>query len=282
MNIVFGTVFYDQAFEFLGDFIDSINNQSDKDFKVLIINDDMDKTKIDSQLLNAHFSYDVIQYQEKYSPAGMRIMLLIEAIKRKADILVVGDADDVFSSNRIEQIRHTAMLDTTCTFFYNDIQTLSGEKVFPPLPDKIDDIKYITDYNFLGMSNTAIRTDKLDLQEVYSFFEGDQPIFDWYLYSRLLIGGATGRYVDGTATYYRYHGNNLVGDQDMDESIAAKEVEVKKRHYKSLEKYSDLMKKRYYEYEKGMFCRNVVRNPHFWWNYTYTNTEVTPRGEQTP
>ena len=276
MNIVFGTVFYNQAFEYLGDFIDSLNNQSDKDFKVLIINDDIDKTKLDSLLLKAHFAYNVIQYEEKYSPAGLRIMLLIEAIKRKADILVIGDADDVFSSNRIEQIRHTATQDTTCTFFYNDIQTLSGEKVFPPLPDRVDDVKDIADYNFLGMSNTAIRTDRLDLQEVDSFFEGDQPIFDWYLYSRLLINGATGRYVDGAPTYYRYHGNNLVGNQDMNESIVAKEIEVKIRHYKSLEKHSDLMKKRYREYVKGMYCRNDVHNPHFWWNYTYSNTAATP------
>ena len=128
MNIVFGTVFYNQASEYLGDFIDSINNQSDKDFRALIINDDMDKTTIDSQLQNAHFAYDVVQYKDKYSPAGLRIMLLIEAIKRKADILVIGDADDVFSSNRIERIRHVATLDTTFTFFYNDIQAFSGEK----------------------------------------------------------------------------------------------------------------------------------------------------------
>lgn len=282
MNIVFGTVYYDGAFEYLGDFIDSINNQSCKDFRALIINDDINRTKLDSQLQDAHFAYEVVQYTERYSPAGLRIMLLIEAIKRNADILVIGDADDTFSSNRIEEIRLTATTDKNCTFFYNDIQTPSGETVFPPLPDKVEDIKDIADYNFLGMSNTAIRTNKLDLKEVYSLFEGDQPIFDWYLYSRLLIDGATGRYVDGAVTYYRYHGNNLVGNQDKDEFIAAKEIEVKKRHYKSLEKHSDLMKERYYEYEKGMIHRNDVRNPHFWWNYTYSNIAATPRGEQTP
>ena len=272
MRIFWGTVFYEQAKPFLGEFINSLNLQGDKDFKAIIINDDMEKKEIASILAKASFEYEIIDYQKRYTPVGLRIMLILEAIKRNAELLVLGDADDIFSSNRIESIKNKAIQDNSCTFFYNDLFTFSGDTVFPPLPNRIAGIESISDYNFLGMSNTAIRTSKLDRDSVNSLFEGEQPIFDWYLYSRLLIDGATGRHVDGTATYYRYHGNNLVGNQDADQTIIDKEIEVKKRHYKSLEKYSSLMKKRYNEYENGFFITNRIHNPHFWWDYTTPST----------
>lgn len=268
MNTVFGTVFYKLAYDYIEEFINSINNQLDKDFRVLIINDDIERRQLEALLSKCVFQYEIIEYENTFSPAGLRIMLLIEAIKRDVDLLIIGDADDVFSENRVGLIKKYADNDINCTFLYNDILTLTGEKVFPQLPKRIKRIEDICDYNFLGMSNTAIKINKLTFDKVYSFFEGDQPIFDWYLYSRLLIDGAKGKYVEGAITFYRYHENNLVGDQDANKEIIKREIEVKKRHYYSLANHSLIMKRRAIEYTEGRFKIVKPQNPHYWWDYT--------------
>ena len=268
MKIFFGTVFYKQAYEYLADFIESINSQTYKNFKVLIINDDLEDDEIGTVLSYAQFEYEIIHFTKKYSPSGLRIMLLMEAFIRNADILIIGDADDTFSKNRIECIKNMVEKEDDYIFYYNDICTFSGVRVFPELPKSVNKIEDICDYNFLGMSNTAIRVNMLSLDEINSYFEGDHPIFDWYLFSRLLIDGATGRYVEGAVTYYRYHENNLVGNQDLNKDIIDREIQVKKTHYQSLSNHSVLMDIKKKEYEEGHIQINSTHNPHFWWGYT--------------
>ena len=268
MRTVFGTVFYNLAFDYLSNFIDSLNMQDDKEFEVLIINDDIEECRIKEVLDHALFTYEIVRYEKKYSPAGLRIMLMIEALKRDVELLILGDADDEFLSNRVGLIKNSASIYDEYLFFYNNILTIKGEDVFPPLPQNINGIEEICDYNFLGMSNTSIRINKLHIDELHSFFEGDQPIFDWYLFSRLLIDGAKGKYVDDAVTYYRYHDNNLVGNQDADNQIIAREIEVKKQHYWSLASRSLLMEKLCKQYEEGEFYLTKNQKPHFWWGYT--------------
>ena len=267
MNILFGTVFYRLAFSYLKDFINSLNNQVFTDFNVLIINDDIDEEDLDILMTNADFRYEIIHYNERYTPAGLRIKLLHEAWKRLTDVLVIGDADDVFSADRIGRIIQVSR-DSDAVFFYNDIYTMDNERVFPLLPAEISNVDMIGDYNFLGMSNTAIRVSELNNDFINSLFEGDQPIFDWYLFSRIIISGGKGQYVDGAVTFYRYHENNLVGNQDSYRDNIEKEIQVKKRHYKSLSKYSSVLKRRSEEYDAAEIQLIEVQNPHFWWSFT--------------
>ncbi len=268
MRTVFGTVFYNLAFDYLNDFIDSLKQQDDKDFGVLIINDDIEECRLKEVLEQATFEYEIIHYEKKYTPAGLRIMLMVEALRRDVELLVFGDADDVFSSNRVGTIKNSATNYDEFLFFYNNILTIKGEDVFPPLPQRLSGIEEICDYNFLGMSNTAIRINRLCIDELLSYFEGDQPIFDWYLFSRMLIDGIKGKYVDNVVTYYRYHDNNLVGNQDADEQIIHREIEVKKQHYRSLASRSLLMERKYNEYKDGNVVLTRSQKPHFWWDYT--------------
>lgn len=268
MNIIFGTVFYERAYDFLPDFVSSVDNQTSKTFKVLIINDGIEHSKLEELLKGVSFKYEIIQYVEKYNPSELRVKLLIEARNRNADLLIMGDADDMFSSDRVECIIETLVLNENYVFFYNNIKTMSGDDIFPELPTEIKEIGDICDYNFLGLSNTAIRINSIDMETIESFFEGRQEIFDWYLFSRILLDGKIGKYVNNAVTYYRYHDNNLVGNQDKTDDIIKREVSVKKNHYKSLKNRSLLMKKKYSDYMRGNYLRVETSGHHYWWGFT--------------
>ena len=81
-------------------------------------------------------------------------------------------------------------------FFYNEIVDMNGRKLMPKLPDIVYGCEDIGEYNFLGMSNTAVNLNKLDIKFIESLNEYKYDIFDWYFYTRILLLGLKGKKVD--------------------------------------------------------------------------------------
>ena len=139
----------------------------------------------------------------------------------------------------------------------------------PELPDIVYGCEDIGEYNFLGMSNTAVNLNKLDIKFIESLNEYKYDIFDWYFYTRILLLGLKGKKVDDCSTLYRLHANNMVGIAERNKNNIMREIEVKKKHYKILSKYNQYYLEKYYEYQKKDEIMIEEKNSkYYWWNFT--------------
>ncbi|MBO6282694.1 MAG: glycosyltransferase family 2 protein, partial [Pseudobutyrivibrio sp.] len=211
MKTALSTVIYKQAHPYLQDLLTSVDNQSDKDFDLLIINDNYTKAELEEVEKQIHntvhgINIHIEDISDKHlSIAGTRIEMLKTAKCLGYESLVLVDADDTISPTRMESFIKSFELDKDRVFFYNKFVTETGKDVFKTLPDAVEDIKPIAQANFLGLSNTGIRISCLSDDFLDSLNEGAVAVFDWYLFSRIIMDIGTGAYVDNAATIYRIY-----------------------------------------------------------------------------
>lgn len=259
MKTCFASVIYKQAQPYFQDFITSLEQQSDQDFDLLLVNDNLET--IPELPSNAK----VVDVSDKHlSIAQTRIKMLRSAKEMGYDLIILGDADDIFPPNRVEAVKRAAELDKNAVIFYNKLITNTDVTVFKILPEKVDDIRQISQGNFLGLTSTAINLSKVSMEFIDSLAEGDTPVFDWYLFTRLLMDVGVGKQVEDTFTTYRIYNENEVGlSRDI-----SKEYRVKETHYTNLAKRYD-----YFRYLldqlKNVDLEKIHTNPEhqgYWWS----------------
>lgn len=231
MKTAFGTVVYESAWKYIDEFCKSLNAQTTQEFTMLIVCDNLSKLHI--QNLKQKFAQKVIiiPITENMSIPAIRITLIKKAKQHGFDLLILGDFDDIFEQDRINKIIKTFKLNPEYAFYYNKLVDFSGKSVFTILPEKIDGIETILEHNFCGLSNTALNLRLLDKNFITSLFECDSLIFDWYLFSRILLYGYKGRYVADTETLYRIYINNIAGIPSGKQADMEKELSIKRAHY---------------------------------------------------
>ena len=180
------------------------------------------------------------------------------------DNIVLVDADDTISPTRMESFIKSFELDKDRVFFYNKFVTETGKDVFKTLPDAVEDIKPIAQANFLGLSNTGIRLTSLNADFLDSLNEGAVAVFDWYLFSRIIMDIGTGAYVDNASTIYRIYDDNTAGTtRDLN-----KEYDVKTTHYNNLARRYDYFKQLSAKLSKIDKSTLTLSNNHqgYWWS----------------
>jgi hypothetical protein len=75
----------------------------------------------------------------------------------------------------------------------------------------VANVDLILECNYLGFTNCAININQISREFIDSLYEGRTEIFDWYLFSRILLNGGKGKRINGTATLYRLYDNNIAG-----------------------------------------------------------------------
>jgi glycosyltransferase involved in cell wall biosynthesis len=272
MAVCFGTVVYPAAMKYFGEFIASISAQTTKDFILLVICDGLNGSelaRIKSCMEKVPVESLMIEGMRNSTPIQLRVQLLEEAKKREFDILILGDADDTFAENRVEKVMDVFDGSPEKTFVYNELRYCDGASCMPKLPESVTDVLQILDYNFLGLSNTALRISYLDIDEIRSFNECTSYVFDWYLYSRLVLSYHKGGLAKGTFTYYRMHDNNFVGISQASGETIDKEIDIKIKHYSTLAKYSPVFEKLADAYNvRNIVTLNSISTKHFWWDHT--------------
>ena len=274
---VFGSVVYKNALRFSEEFLTSIEGQTENNFDIILINDDL--TDEDINKLNTNIEQHdltsrvyIIDSQKKKSISHLRIMLLEEAKKRQCNLLVMGDYDDTFSKERVANTINTYNLHEECTFFYNELINDSGEILMKSLPEEINSANEISQYNFLGLSNTAINMNLIEQDFLCSLYECESNIFDWYLFCRLLLSGKKGKKIHNAYTVYRLYGENEVGIMDSDIDSIVREKKVKTKQYELLSKYSGVFGELLKKIEDVCIDENFYKSRYFrekqnnyWW-----------------
>ena len=142
--------------------------------------------------------------------------------------------------------------------------------MMPPLPEMTSSIDDILEYNYLGMSNTAINLSGVSdgFLESLSDFKGS--VFDWYLFSRIVLNGGVGKHVIDGATCYRLHDGNIAGIREDSEKNIAYELMVKKNHYQLLSRYSRKCEQLAAKYDTieldHMKRKKSETGLHYWWD----------------
>lgn len=267
-KIIFGSVVYKSAEKYLKDFFTSLEQQGNELFSILLLNDDIGDADLKSIVSPYALHIECIEYRNR-TPVQLRIELLRQAKLRQADLLILGDCDDYFSYNRVQNIINIYEEHLDKAFFYNDLVNMNSERLMPELPKEVIRFEDIGEYNFLGLSNTAVNIDKLSYEFIESLKEYHYYIFDWYFYSRILLLGLSGVKVQNCNTIYRLHENNLAGIAEMSCADIEREITVKKQQYECLEKYNSYYALKLQRYQdKNQLEILDKQKQHYWWNLT--------------
>lgn len=166
--------------------------------------------------------------------------------------IILADADDIFDKNRIEvSLDYLKKYD----ILINDINLFGNQNIENYLSYRLKNhqtISYndIIDYNFMGFSNTAFRSNILSNLQ----FDERLKVIDWFFYSLVLNRGFTAIYSNDTYTQYRIWGKNLLGNNLNEEKIK-NIINTKYLHFSLLRDYINNVEK-YYNYYSKLY--NVI------------------------
>lgn len=272
-STAFCSVIFPGNLIYLNDFLDSLENQTDKYFDLLLVNDGVEN--LQKYLENRELSFKIINLNG--SIPEVRTQLFVYLKQSKYDTIIFGDTDDYFSENRVEDSKKKLeMFDIIA----NDLILVDKEKneISGPYWSNRPELKHIISlesiktFNFLGLGNTAINKKVLP---DFIHFESNLIAIDWYFYSILLKKNWKVGFSFTSFTYYRQHETNIVGRKKLTFEDYLKGFNVKLNHYISLAKdYSEfndlasrymLFKRNILEDEYNKIAeKTIIQNP-FWW-----------------
>ena len=205
----FLTTIFEMNKRYLQDFFKSLKNQTYKNFDIIVVNDgDIDFEKI-VKLIDLRLN--IIELKIDSSPAKNREYGINYCIDKKYDVLIFGDSDDYFKSNRIEKSLHF-LKDSDIVI--NDLSLFDKNGIYEKkyLSHRLNNLEivnfeFIKDKNIFGLSNTAIRLENIKKVN----FNSKTVAVDWYFFKKLLKQGLKAIFINETETFYRQHEHNTTG-----------------------------------------------------------------------
>ncbi len=207
-KVAFLTTIYPMSEHFLDEFFISLKNQTYKEFDTVVVNDgfkDFDK------ISNRYPNLNIKELIYSNTPAKNREFGINYVIDNGYDILVFGDSDDYFSKNRVEK---TVELLSHHDIVVNDLSLCNNGEILCSnyisnrvKNNTIIDFKFIKDKNIFGMTNTAIKIEKIEK----IVFPKDIIAVDWFFFKHYLKKGAKAIFTNSIISYYRQHKNNILG-----------------------------------------------------------------------
>ena len=232
-NIAFLTTIYPINELYVTQFFESLINQTNVNFDVIIVNDgyaDFNKLK------KIYHSLHIIELPGVGCVAKNREALIKHALFCGYHTAIFGDIDDYFDRQRVEVVE---LLLKNNDIVINDLtafnqQKLTHEHIFSSRIDNLAEIPsdLIIDRNIFGLSNTAIKLQEMTAKDIS--FPSKLIAVDWYFFSNLLLNNKKAIFTNDTITYYRQHDNNTAGIGTINASTILKAIKVKLIHYHSM------------------------------------------------
>ena len=240
---VFSVVF-PNAERFLNDYLDSLENQTYKDFDVIIVNDNVPAF---GSIALRH-NLNIIEIPFSKSIAKNRELGITYAKKAGYDYLVFSDSDDISAPNRIAK---SAELLKRYNIVVNDLATIDDRGRITKdnyISGKLRNgteitLDFISDKNICGFGNTAMRLDCLREKIV---FHSPLIAVDWYFFTLLLKKGYKAIFTDETTSFYRIYGRNIAGlNPRINKAKIKNDLFIVMAHYKALAGTDKYFKDRY-------------------------------------
>jgi len=226
-TIVVG-ILYPKVRGFLGDYIQSINSQTEKNFELFLFDNHFgDTTQIISEL-DKSISVRIIPILEESSSIILVRKIILDVLRKEiADNIIFTDTDDFFDKHRVELM--TLALETEQIVFSDIVAVdVNGNKLDrKSFLSGINEVVFedLINKNLLGFSHTGIKWELLS--HVFPY-EDDLKVGDWWFFACLLSNGIKAKKIEGSVVYYRQHQANLAGmkqiltPKDLDWAMAVK------------------------------------------------------------
>ena len=270
------TVAYEQPNQSVCDYFDSLEAQSFEDFDVLIVNDGFN---LANKVRSDYDSLNIIELSPAESIPSNRTKLIKSACGRGYESVIFCDFDDYMSKNRVEE---SLTLLREYDVVVNDLNlevngTITEENYLSKrfFDGDLIDLSCVLDKNFLGFTNTALNLAKV--KSNMCDFPENLVAVDWYFFTRLLINSFSCSFTNKCFTVYRQHEKNIIGLASKDQDSMQRSLDVKKKHYSALQKYSpEVFKPLSLLYEKTKLTDSyktcVIETTPLWWeNFTVEN-----------
>lgn len=255
--------------KYVEDYFQSLVNQTDKQFDIILLNDGFEKI---SNFIPESIKFKTFIIGSAENPVKNREKLLSYALETGYDYVIWADLDDFFSSNRVSSVKklidkHDIVVNEIIPFEVDkDINNNKGV-ISQVLEDKeIISMEKLLHSNVIGLSNSAMALDLIR----DGICLPDVIAVDWYLYSCLLYKGAKVVFTNSAFTYYRQYDGNLVG---WDSKHLKKCLDVRNRHYYHMSMLSPKFEKLFIENKNLILdlnnkCRKykvIIPEDALWW-----------------
>lgn len=264
---------------FLEPLIRSLNNQSCKDFSVIIFNDGIQN--VTSLFVNLDVSYQIINVSGSLKEIRMKAFKLLK--ESDAKTIIFQDSDDLMSNNRVEvclnYLKSYALvcndldlIDTNGNLIKKNYWTcrLSNSYIF--------NYNFIRKFNIVGLGNTSIKKELLDYD--IQFSNDNILAIDWFVFYQLLEKSRENAiFVNTCETIYRQHQSNQVGLGEFTLERLKRAVNVKTLHFVALKNigYNDFNKElielEKIKTEQLKSFKSDNNKSLFWWEETEINYE---------
>jgi len=219
--------------KYIGEFLCSIDKQTDKRFDVLYFDDGYEKSIVLSNEISVS---KITSSGSQLSPFENRWKLILEAKRLGYKNLIFCDADDVMSCHRVSMSIETL---TRTDIFVTDLDVFREQTIFRKNlfgSSSIDfnsiDIFSLLEGNFIGLTNSAFRLDCLN----FDLSGYNAQVFDWLFFSLLVLNGSRVEFVSGDVnTLYRVSNDNMIGlGLPEDTATLINMIDLKKKHFEML------------------------------------------------
>lgn len=220
--------------KYFSDLIRSINHQSNKEFDVIIFNDNANNLNVLFKDLEVHYSiFDVTGSINQIRFSSLSILRSI-----KSEYIIFQDADDFMAKNRIEEnliaLRNYDLVVNDLSIVNENSQILENFNWDKRLGNSFEfDENFLKDKNIVGLGNTSIK--KTLLIDPRLSFSALPLAFDWFLFYQIFkLHNLKALFISTTTTYYRQHRDNIAGIKKLDLSRLKHVLDVKNAHYNAL------------------------------------------------
>jgi hypothetical protein len=232
MTVIFSVIFSNNL-KYFPSFLKSLENQTNQNFKLVLINDGV--IGLDKYLQKLPFEYET-HFVKKLTPFEIRIYGLKQVLKLDPEFIIFADTDDHFSNNRVEILLNKLEV---YPFVCNDIDLMNEKDITivnsywgSRFKENFEfDVHFLKDKNIIGLGNSGMQVWPLKkmLKNVNQFSNGN----DWLFFSSA-ENDLKALFVSTCSTHYRQHDNNLIGKKKLEEEGLIKIIKVKINHYKAL------------------------------------------------
>jgi hypothetical protein len=234
MVVVFSVIFPKNLL-FFPAFLISLENQTNKNFKLFLLNDGV--VNLESYFKNS--SLNIENYTlNNMNPFEIRLYGLEKISEMGADYIIFADTDDLMTSERVaSSVQYLKKYPFVC----NDISLLSKEgKLMVDLfwreriANKFEfGIQYIKNQNLIGLGNSAMQGNQLN--KMLNRLSGHSIGSDWLFFSAA-ENNLNALFVTECCTLYRQHDNNIIGKKEINSASLLSIVNKKIEHYNSLKR----------------------------------------------
>ncbi|MBL7835043.1 MAG: hypothetical protein JNK18_13880 [Cyclobacteriaceae bacterium] len=260
-NIVVLATIFPGNLPFFGQFLKSLEEQTFRDFDLLIANDGVSDLAIHTPI-----SFEVIRATG--SPLRVRIQLMEQAVIRGYSKFVFADTDDESAPNRVEMVNE---LLNHYPVVCNDLDIINASGLLlqasywkQRVPDRtLIDSLFLADKNCVGFGSVALTA--MAFERTRTFKQPELPAPDWYFFYLLSVSCSV-LFTTECSTRYRQHGNNTIGVGNITPERLRVIVKAKLAHYHAL---SEAGYPHHQEEEKTRLLQKLLQD-----NNEFTNRAV--------